>query len=88
MEEKTAEIAQTFEPQKAPIFETNLRKKISSYFKAFRDEKDKPTENFDTRISLYKENDWNKFKEYLDFRMKNVMFCKIKSNPFRLMLER
>lgn len=73
--------AQTFEPQKAPIFETNLRKKISSYFKAFRDEKDKPTENFDTQISLYKENDWNKFKEYLDFRMKNVMFLQNQVKP-------
>lgn len=81
VEEKTAEIAQTFEPQKAPIFETNLRKKISSYFRAFRDEKDKPTENFDTRISLYKENDWNKFKEYLDFRMKNVMFLQNQVKP-------
>ena len=57
----------------------NLKKPL--YFKAFRDEKDKPTENFDTQISLYKENDWNKFKEYLDFRMKNVMFLQNQVKP-------
>jgi len=81
VEEKATDIVQTLEPQKAPVFETNLRKKISSYFKAFRDEKDKPTENFETTISLYREGDWNKFKEYLDFRMKNVMFLQNQAKP-------
>lgn len=52
--------------------EKQLRKKIVAYFKAFRDGKEKPNENFENVVPLYNESDWEKFKEYLDFRMKNV----------------
>lgn len=61
-----------------PIIEENIEKerlvrnKISAYFKAFRDGKEKPSENFDGIVALYRESDWDKFKAYLDFRMKNV----------------
>lgn len=52
--------------------EKQLRKKIVAYFKAFRDGKEKPNENFENVVPLYNESDWEKFKKYLDFRMKNV----------------
>lgn len=52
--------------------EKQLRNKIVAYFKAFRDGKEKPNENFENVVSLYNESDWEKFKKYLDFRMKNV----------------
>lgn len=52
--------------------EKQLRKKIVTYFKAFRDGKEKPNENFENVVSLYNESDWKEFKKYLDFRMKNV----------------
>lgn len=52
--------------------EKQLRKKIVAYFKAFRDGKEKPNENFENVVPLYNESDWEEFKKYLDFRMKNV----------------
>ena len=52
--------------------EKQIRNKIVAYFKAFRDGKGKPNENFENTIGLYRENDWEKFKSYLDFRSKNV----------------
>lgn len=61
-----------------PIVKENIEKerlvrnKISTYFKAFRDGKEKPSENFDGIVALYREGDWESFKAYLDFRIKNV----------------
>lgn len=61
--------------------EEQLHDKVSVYFKAFRDKKGKPEEAFESNISLYREGDWEKFKQYLDFRIKNVMFLQNQKKP-------
>lgn len=60
--------------------EDNLRKKITAFFKAFRDGKEPPQEAFKSQIGLYN-NPKCDFNSYLDFRMKNVMFLSDKKIP-------
>ncbi len=60
--------------------EDDLRKKISTFFKAFRDGKETPQESFKSQIGLYNTSRCD-FNTYLGFRIKNVMLLSDKKIP-------